>query len=88
MTAYVIFQLLERFSLNENKEMIKILPSITSLNGTSACLLPCDTLNITELVHGMMLPSGNDAAQALAIHFGLLIMRERIMAIIKKAGGI
>jgi D-alanyl-D-alanine carboxypeptidase len=88
MTAYVIFQLLERFSLNENKELIKILPNITSLNGTSACLLPCDMLTVIELLHGMMLPSGNDAAQALAIHFGLLIMREKITAMIKKAGGI
>jgi len=25
----------------------------------------------------MMLPSGNDAAQSLAIHFGLLLLRER-----------
>jgi len=68
--------------------MIKILPGITSINGTSAFLLPCDTLTVTELLHGMMLPSGNDAAQALAIHFGLLIMREKITAQIKKAGGI
>jgi D-alanyl-D-alanine carboxypeptidase len=42
--------------------MIKILPCITTLNGTSANLMPCDTLSIWELLHGMMLPSGNDAA--------------------------
>jgi D-alanyl-D-alanine carboxypeptidase len=62
MTAYVILTLLERFSLNESKELIKILPNCTAINGTIACLLPCDTLNVTELLHGMMLPSGNDAA--------------------------
>ncbi len=77
MTAYVIFQLLDRYSINENKELLKILPCCASLNGTSACLIPGDTLSVWELLHGMMLPSGNDAAQALAIHFGLYIMREK-----------
>jgi hypothetical protein len=31
----------------------------------------------------MMLPSGNDAAQSLAIHFGLMLIRERYLKIIK-----
>ena len=62
MTAYVIFHLLERYGLNEQKEMIKILPNCATLNGTSANLLPGDTLSAWELLHGMMLPSGNDSA--------------------------
>jgi D-alanyl-D-alanine carboxypeptidase len=62
MTAYVIFHLMERYGLNEQKEMIKILPSCATLNGTSANLLPGDTLSVWELLHGMMLPSGNDSA--------------------------
>jgi D-alanyl-D-alanine carboxypeptidase len=62
MTAYVILNLLERYSVSEQKEVVKILPNITALNGTSANLLPGDSLTIWELLHGMMLPSGNDAA--------------------------
>jgi D-alanyl-D-alanine carboxypeptidase len=31
----------------------------------------------------MMLPSGNDAAQSLAIHFGLLLLREEFLALCK-----
>ena len=62
MTAYVIFHLIERYGLNEQKEMIKILPNCATLNGTSANLLPGDTLSVWELLHGMMLPSGNDSA--------------------------
>jgi D-alanyl-D-alanine carboxypeptidase len=53
---------MDRFSINEHKETIKILPTCCELNGTSACLIPFDTLNVWELLHGMMLPSGNDAA--------------------------
>lgn len=32
----------------------------------------------------MMLPSGNDAAQVLAIHFGLLLIREALKSTLKK----
>ena len=32
------------------------------MNGTSAQLLENDELSIQELMYGMMLPSGNDAA--------------------------
>ncbi len=33
-----------------------------------------DTLTINELLHGLMLPSGNDAAHMLALYFGTIIM--------------
>ena len=33
-----------------------------------------DTLTVNELMYGMMLPSGNDAAVALGVHFGAIIM--------------
>jgi D-alanyl-D-alanine carboxypeptidase (penicillin-binding protein 5/6) len=57
--------------------MIRILESSSQLIGTSASLLKFDRLTAWELLHGMMLPSGNDAAQSLAIHFGLLLLREK-----------
>ena len=34
----------------------------------------------------MMLPSGNDAAQSLAIHFGLVILREKYSRFAKQPG--
>jgi hypothetical protein len=43
------------------------------LGGTSADLLANDKVSVYELMHGMMLPSGNDAAQSLAIYFGNLM---------------
>ena len=44
------------------------------MNGTSAYLLENDILTVQELMYGMMLPSGNDAAEALGIHFGGILM--------------
>jgi len=43
------------------------------LGGTSADLLANDKVSVYELMHGMMLPSGNDAARSLAIYFGNLM---------------
>jgi D-alanyl-D-alanine carboxypeptidase len=37
--------------------------------GTTAELLTGDVLTMYDALHGMMLPSGNDAAQALADFF-------------------
>ena len=62
MTCYVILILLERYGINEHKDVIKILPSCSLLNGTSANIISCDSLTVWELLHGLMLPSGNDAA--------------------------
>jgi len=36
------------------------------MNGTSAKLIENAWMTITDLLHGMMLPSGNDAATVLA----------------------
>ena len=41
---------------------ILTLNTTAALGGTSAELLPNDVLTVYELMHGMMLPSGNDAA--------------------------
>ena len=38
------------------------MPSAANLVGTSAELIIGDQLSIEELMYGMMLPSGNDAA--------------------------
>ena len=33
-------------------------------------------MTIEELMYGMMLPSGNDAAESLALYFGVLIQHK------------
>jgi D-alanyl-D-alanine carboxypeptidase (penicillin-binding protein 5/6) len=44
------------------------------VGGTSAELRPGDTLTINELLYGLMLPSGNDAALTLALFIGNKIL--------------
>lgn len=41
--------------------------------GTSAELKEGDWVSVRDLLHGLMLPSGNDAAYALAEGFGTLL---------------
>lgn len=43
--------------------------------GTKASLSYGDTLNVWDLLHGLMLPSGNDAALALSEHFSKVIFQ-------------
>ena len=64
MTATIVIEFMEKYGLNPDLTMIKILTLSTTpfLGGTSAELLPKDRLFVTELMFGMMLPSGNDAA--------------------------
>jgi hypothetical protein len=74
MTAHVVLDLLDKYDLDWESTYVNILTSSTSpiLGGTTADLLPKDSLSVKELMYGMMLPSGNDAAQSLAIYFGNL----------------
>lgn len=77
MTFVVILKLMEQYRMDPDKIVIKILESSTTpvLGGTSADLLKDDKLTVTELLYGMMLPSGNDAAQSMAIYFGNLMLK-------------
>lgn len=57
-------------------QLLKVPLSAAALNGTSAQLIGHDFLTIRQLMYGMMLPSGNDAAQALAIWFGAILLND------------
>jgi serine-type D-Ala-D-Ala carboxypeptidase (penicillin-binding protein 5/6) len=49
---------------------IKVTSSIASVTGTTASLKVGDNLSVRQLLYGLMLPSGNDAAYLLADYFG------------------
>jgi D-alanyl-D-alanine carboxypeptidase len=53
---------MDHFGLSEHVCMVRVLEYSSSLIGTSAGLMAGDRLTVWELLHGMMLPSGNDAA--------------------------
>jgi len=81
VTMCVVLDLIERYDIDPVSTKINVLESSTTpfLGGTSAELLAGDKISIQELLYGMMLPSGNDAAQTLAIYFGnlLLLLKEK-----------
>jgi D-alanyl-D-alanine carboxypeptidase (penicillin-binding protein 5/6) len=70
MTAFVTLQIIRQIKLNPEKTLLIASKRAAKVGGTSARLKPGDVLSIWDLLHGLMLPSGNDAATCLAEHFG------------------
>ena len=64
MTALVV---LENADLNTN---VVIPAQACGVEGSSMYLIAGETLSVMDLLYGLMLTSGNDAAVALAIHVG------------------
>ena len=62
MTALLV---LERANLND---VITVGPSVTGETGHRIHLRPGDRLQVRDLLAGMLIPSGNDAAHVLAVH--------------------
>ena len=78
MTATVVLDCIDKMDTTYARltTKIKITPCAAHLVGTSAELLVGDYLTVEELLHGMLLPSGNDAAHALALYFGTILMAD------------
>ena len=62
MTALVV---LEQCTLHE---AVTVTEEQTAVEGSSASLIPGETYTVEELLYGLMLASGNDAACVLAEH--------------------
>ena len=60
--------------------MVEISYSAESRLGTTAWLEPGDRLSLQDLLFGLMLPSGNDAAVAISIAIGELLLEDRCFA--------
>lgn len=48
---------------------------ITEAGATLAGIHPGDQLTMEQLLYGLMLPSGNDAGAAIAVHMAEVLMR-------------
>lgn len=77
MTCIITLKLLEKFNLNEHSTFITITDNAEGVSGTTSDLVVNDEFSVWELLHALMLPSGNDASIALAEYFGSLILKER-----------
>jgi D-alanyl-D-alanine carboxypeptidase (penicillin-binding protein 5/6) len=69
MTAYIVLRLAadNRDVLNE---VISVSEQAARTTGSSARIRAGDRVPVREMLYGLLLPSGNDAAVALAEHFG------------------
>lgn len=71
MTAYLTFSAIRQGKLNLNQSVTAPLDAPRVSNGESRMLLkPGQTVTIDELLHGLIVQSGNDAANLLAIEVG------------------
>ena len=76
MTCYLSLLLARDFNIDLHTE-VPVSAKAAAMIGTSADLCPGDRVQLIDLLHGLMLPSGNDAAQALAEFFGKEIAERR-----------
>ena len=60
----------------QDSKLVTVGSDAASVIGTSAELVEGDTLTIWQLLFGLMLPSGNDAAHQLAEYFGSFLMKD------------
>ena len=70
MTCFVVVQIVRKIRLNAQRTFLQVSKNAATVGGTSAKLRTGDVLSVWDLLHGLMLPSGNDAAIVLAEHFG------------------
>ena len=74
MTALTVLNLIEEKQMGTLNDLVTISKTAAKMTGTSAELCEGDQISIRDLLYGLMLPSGNDAAWALAEYFGKKIM--------------
>ncbi|CAD8045853.1 unnamed protein product [Paramecium sonneborni] len=74
MTFYVTLLIVELFNLNLKEIKVKVTKKASETIGTTAELKYNDILSIEDLLYGLMLPSGNDAAVLIAQTIGTIIL--------------
>ena len=69
MTALVCLDLSKELHLDIHETYFRVSAKAAGTIGTTANLIEGQRLTIYDLLHGLMLPSGNDAAMCLAENF-------------------
>jgi D-alanyl-D-alanine carboxypeptidase len=77
MTCYVVIKLCQTWGINPKKQELTVSSIASDIRGTTANLETGDTLTVDQLLYGLMLPSGNDAAFTLAQFFGKHLFRRK-----------
>eukprot|EP00828_Plagiopyla_frontata_P049632 TRINITY_DN996_c3_g1_i1.p1 TRINITY_DN996_c3_g1~~TRINITY_DN996_c3_g1_i1.p1 ORF type:complete len:182 (-),score=18.33 TRINITY_DN996_c3_g1_i1:164-709(-) len=83
MTCYLAILLIEKWDLHQNNLTFKVSEFAGNIQGTTASLYPEDQIFLQDLLYGLMLPSGNDAAQVIAENLGAYLYFESIHQLYK-----
>lgn len=78
MTLLCTIKLCSKFKINITKCYFRVTTNAAGTRGTSAELETREWITIQDLLYGMMLPSGNDAANVLAENLGACIYYDRL----------
>ena len=85
MTALVSLELAQAMKLDIRATYFKVTLKAHQTVGTTANLIDGQVLSIWDLLHGLMLPSGNDAAMVLAEGFSEMLVKNSKENRIKEA---
>ena len=66
MTCICALELCEKYKMNRSTTYFKVTEWAARTIGTTANLLDNAWMSVEDLLYGLMLPSGNDAAMVLA----------------------
>jgi len=83
MTAYTVIKIVGQLDLNMMMTKVNVTSESAIMYGTSAKLEEGDTLTVWDLLHALLLPSGNDAAVCLAEYFGFILIGLKIHSSLK-----
>ena len=77
LTCYTCLKLAKRYPAITLDLNFKVSSRAAGMPGTRAALLPGDELSVKNLLYGLMLPSGNDAATCLAEGIGAILVQTK-----------
>lgn len=76
MNLIVVIDTLKRCQVDSRKIFVRVSKDAAQMTGTTALLTEGMEISIYDLMFGMMLPSGNNAAYALAQAIGSILFME------------
>jgi D-alanyl-D-alanine carboxypeptidase len=74
MTLYAVIQIAGERKIDISSTVIRISSHVGHIVGTTAELIEGEEYTVEQLLYGLMLPSGNDAANELAFWAGRLLL--------------
>ena len=78
MTAICTFEICLKYHMNIKTTYFKVTRWAAAINGTSADLQENAWMTIEDLLYGLMLPSGNDAALVLSENLGAVLYFDKV----------